>query len=87
MMCVASLQLFARAGYTVCLYDISSDQLQGARKAIQQQLEGLEKEGLLREGQTASQLLKAVAVSSDLKEAVDGSGYIQVCTLQANLFS
>lgn len=71
-------QLFVRAGYCVCLYDISEEQLQGSKEAIQQQLEGLQGEGLLREGQTATQLLKAVSFSSDLKAAVADSGYIQV---------
>lgn len=60
------------------LYDISSQQLQGAQEAIQQQLEGLEGEGLLREGQTATQLIKAVSFTSDLQDAVDGADYIQV---------
>lgn len=60
------------------LYDISSEQLQGAREAIQRQLEGLEKEGLLREGQAASQLLQTISFSSQLQEVVDGADYIQV---------
>ena len=62
----------------MCLYDVSADQLEGAKLAIQQQLEGLEGDGLLREGQTASQVLNAVSFSSDLKDAVSGAGYIQV---------
>ena len=71
--------MFSRGGYCICLYDISEEQLQGAQQAIQQQLEGLEKDGLLREGQTASQLAKAVSYSTDLKNAVAGAVYIQVC--------
>lgn len=62
----------------MCLYDISAEQLEGAREAIQQQLEGLEGDGLLREGQTASQLSSAVSFSSDLQDAVSGADYIQV---------
>ena len=62
----------------MCLYDIKDEQLEGAKTAIQSQLEELEGQGLLREGQTAVQLLKRVAFSSDLKDAVDGADYIQV---------
>lgn len=47
--------------------------------AIAQQLECLEEEGLLREGQVASQLVRAVTYTSTLKEAVYGAEYIQVC--------
>ena len=65
----------------MCLYDVSADQLEGAKLAIQQQLEGLEGDGLLREGQTASQLLNAVSFSSDLQDAVSDAGYIQVRVL------
>lgn len=72
------MQLFARAGYSVCLYDISAEQLQGAKEAIQQQLEGLQGEGLLGQGQAALQLLQAVSFSSDLKAAVADAIYIQV---------
>ena len=72
------MQLFARAEYCVCLYDISDEQLQGAKVAIQRQLEELEGQGLLREGQTAAQLLRRVNFSSDLKDAVDGAEYVQV---------
>ena len=77
-MYVFTSQLFARAEYCVCLYDIKDEQLEGAKVAIQSQLVELEGQGLLREGQTASQLLKRVAFSSDLKDAVDGADYIQV---------
>ncbi len=70
--------MFARAGYNICLYDVSAKQLQGAREAIEKQLQGLEGEGLLREGQTASQLVKAVSFSSDLQDAVADAHYIQV---------
>ena len=78
---IIAFQLFARAGYSICLYDISDEQLQGAKEAIRVQLEGLQGEGLLREGQTASQLLTAVSFSSNLKDAVTGVDYIQVSTL------
>ncbi len=62
----------------MCLYDINDQQLQDAEKAIRKQLEGLEGEGLLRDGQTADKVIKAVSFSSDLREAVEGAEYIQV---------
>ena len=63
----------------MCLYDISSEQLEGAKESIYKQLQSLEGEGLLRGGQTAESLLPAVSFSSNLKEAVQGAGYVQVC--------
>ncbi len=52
--------------------------MEGAKMAILTQLEELEGQGLLREGQTAAQLIKSVTFSCNLKEAVDGAEYIQV---------
>lgn len=73
-----SLQLFARGGYSVTLFDVVADQLQNALVAIEKQLKMLEGDGLLREGQTASELMRSVSVSSDLKEAMEGTDYVQV---------
>ena len=75
---VFSTQLFARGGYSVTLFDVVADQLQNALVAIEKQLKMLEGDGLLREGQTASELIRSVSVSSDLKEAMEGTDYIQV---------
>ena len=72
------MQLFARGGYPVCLYDISSEQLQGARDSIVQQMQSLEGEGLLRSGQTTESLIPSVTFSNNLTEAVKDVGYIQV---------
>ncbi len=79
MLAIAScLQLFVRGGYTVILYDISDEQLQGALVSIGKQLVQLEGEGLLRAGQTGEELLKSVSVSSNLSEAMEGAIYVQV---------
>ena len=72
------MQLFVRGGYTVTLYDISDEQLQGALVSVGQQLVQLEGEGLLRTGQTGEGLLKGVSVSSNLSEAMEGAIYVQV---------
>jgi len=69
----------------VCLYDINSEQLEGAKESIHKQLQSLEGEGLLREGQTAKSLLPSVSFSSNLEEAVQGACYVQVhATLKWN---
>jgi 3-hydroxyacyl-CoA dehydrogenase len=62
----------------VTLFDVVADQLQNALAAIEKQLKMLEGDGLLREGQTASELMRSVSVSSDLKEAMEGTNYVQV---------
>lgn len=62
----------------MCLYDISPEQLQGAQDSIFQQLQSLEREGLLRSGQTAENLATAVTVTTDFQEAVKDAQYIQV---------
>ncbi len=80
------MQLFARGGYSVCLYDISLDQLQGARQSIAEQLKSLEGEGLLRNGQTAESLLPSVSYSDNLAEAVKDVIYIQVGCVYVHAF-
>ena len=44
-------QLFLRGGYTVVLYDVISEQLEGAMAAISDKLAMMEKGGLLRDGE------------------------------------
>ena len=60
------------------LFDVVADQLPAALASIERQLTMLEGDGLLREGQTAASLMKSVSVSSDLKEAMEGTDYVQV---------
>lgn len=60
------------------LFDVVADQLQHALAAIESQLKMLEGDGLLREGQTAAELVRSVSVSSDLEEAMKGTHYVQV---------
>lgn len=67
------------------LFDVMADQLQNALVAVEKQLKMLEGDGLLREGQTAATLMRAVSVSSDLKEAMEGTDYVQVCICGAKL--
>lgn len=72
------LQLFLKGGYSVTLFDVVEDQLKGAVAAVEEQLKSLESKGLLREGQTADQLLKHVSICTELKTAMEGADYVQV---------
>ena len=60
------------------LFDVVADQLEAALVAVEEKLLSLEGEGLLRAGQSAAELVKAVSVTSDLKQAMDGAEYVQV---------
>lgn len=60
------------------LFDVVEGQLQNALVAIEDQLKMLEGDGLLREGQTAADLMKSVSINTDLKEAMKGTDYVQV---------
>jgi L-gulonate 3-dehydrogenase len=72
--------LFLRGDYTVVLYDVVSEQLDGAMSAISDKLVVMEKEGLLRDGQSAEILGRRVTSSTSLKDAMDGVVYVQECT-------
>ena len=63
------------------LFDISDDQLEGARTAIERQLSTMEGEGLLWKGQTAAVLSEKVSFSTKLQDAAAGASYIQVATM------
>ena len=68
------------------LFDVVADQLQAALAAIERQLKMLEGDGLLKEGQTAARLMGSVSVSSDLREAMEGTDYVQVAAESVNNF-
>ena len=57
---------------------MSSEQLEGAMAAVGEKLVVLEKEGLLREGQSAEELGRKVTPSTNLEEALQGAVYVQV---------
>ncbi|XP_031340200.1 lambda-crystallin homolog [Photinus pyralis] len=71
--------LFAGAGYQIFIYDIERKQIDFALLDIKQQLETLEKEGLLRGKMNASQQFQCVSGTLDLKEAVHGAVFVQEC--------
>lgn len=70
--------LFASAGYSVTMYDISYDQLEKARANVKTNLEKLSNEGLLRGTIPADKAFSAVNVTTSLKDALDEAVYVQV---------
>ena len=70
--------LFAAADYRVQLYDIEPQQLTGALKEIEAQLDNLSKIGLLRGQLTVKQQLENISVTTDIRECTRGAIYVQV---------
>jgi len=71
--------LFAAAGYNVVMYDLLDKQLSDAIVYIKQQLDDLEKQKLLRGKLSASEQLKLISTSTELKDAVADTVHIQEC--------
>ncbi|KAK1127944.1 hypothetical protein K0M31_003438 [Melipona bicolor] len=71
--------LFASVGYEVIIYDIVKEQINRALEDIQQQLQRLESNDLLRGSLTADQQFKLITGSSNLVEVVKGAKFIQEC--------
>ena len=69
--------VFARAGFSVVLYDPDQDRLRAATTEIGERLGYLTQEGLLDEDQAV--VRKRVAVTSSLTDAVQGAIHIQEC--------
>lgn len=69
--------VFARAGYSVAVYDPDQDRLTSAMSEISERLSYLTKEGLLDDDPTAIQ--HRVAVTSSLPDAISGAVHIQEC--------
>uniref|UniRef100_F1L3G5 Lambda-crystallin n=2 Tax=Ascaris TaxID=6251 RepID=F1L3G5_ASCSU len=75
--------LFASAGYNVCLYDISAEKIEAAKKSIEKKLRLLEIDDLLRGPGTASEQFKNVSSTLDLAECLAGSIYCQESTTES----
>lgn len=71
--------LFASVGYQVQIYDIVNEQIDKALKNIENELNRLEKEKILRGKLSAAEQLKCISGTTDLKELVKNAIYIQEC--------
>jgi L-gulonate 3-dehydrogenase len=71
--------LFVGAGYKVCLFDVSMDQLKSAHVEIGKQLEELEAKKLLRGTLKPAEQLANISITSDISECMRGAFYIQEC--------
>ena len=75
-----SLQLFARAGYSVVVYDIlfsEQAKIDECLKAIYDQLVSMEQENLLW-NQGAEEVKGRITAVHSLEEAIKGAVYVQV---------
>ena len=70
--------VFVSGGYSVCLYDIDTDQTSSAMKFIEEKLRQLEKDGLLRGTLSVEEQISLVSSTNSLKECLKDSIYIQV---------
>lgn len=73
--------LFAKAGYSVCMYDVNDDQLSVGLASARAQLCNFESQGLLqhcqvKNAEAASQL---ITTSLDLADAIKDAMYVQEC--------
>ena len=69
-----SSKLFLRNGYNVNLFDTQKSQLQQAQSYISSELESMQAEG----GPVASDIMKKLKVTENLKEAMEDVFYVQV---------
>ncbi|VDL68999.1 unnamed protein product [Nippostrongylus brasiliensis] len=75
--------LFVNAGYSVCLYDISAEQLDVAVRTITRNLEKLENEGLSRRTETNEQVMAHITTTLRLEDALHGAIYAQESTSES----
>lgn len=73
------LQIFARGGYNVNLYDTNLDQITAAVEAIRQSAETLHTNDLLF-GQSVEDVMALIEGQPDLNKAIEGAIYAQECT-------
>ncbi|XP_066254999.1 lambda-crystallin [Euwallacea similis] len=71
--------LFASQGYKVHIYDVLPEQIQAALSDIQEQLNTLEKSGLLRGKLTAEQQFACIKGITSLVDTVKDALFIQEC--------
>lgn len=71
--------LFAGVGYQVTIFDIIPEVVEKALQLTQDELNSLERQGLLRGTLTAAEQFACIRGSHNLKETVDGALFLQEC--------
>uniref|UniRef100_A0A182PQL4 N-acetyltransferase domain-containing protein n=1 Tax=Anopheles epiroticus TaxID=199890 RepID=A0A182PQL4_9DIPT len=71
--------LFAGVGYQVTIYDIIPDIVEKALKETKQELDSIEKQGLLRGNLTAAEQFACISGTDNLKDAITDAIYVQEC--------
>lgn len=71
--------LFAGVGYQVTIFDIIPEVVEKALQLTQDELNNLERQGLLRGTLTAAEQFACIRGSHNLKETVDGALFLQEC--------
>jgi len=86
--------MFAKAGYSVCMYYVHEHQLSGAMEATAKTLVQFEEQGLLSDCHIhdATSASKMITTSSNMQEAMEGAIYLQECApenldLKKNIFT
>lgn len=74
--------IFASQAYDVYLYDVVPEAVDKALVLLKDQLETLEKSGLLRGDLTAAQQFSHVHKAAKLEEAVEGAVHVQECVFE-----
>ena len=77
--------MFARRGYSVCLYDTVSSQLDLARSVLESLLVQWETENWLTDGENAPMVLARIQYTDSLAEALDAAVYVQECVPENEL--
>ncbi|EYC00793.1 hypothetical protein Y032_0113g406 [Ancylostoma ceylanicum] len=74
--------LFVSAGYSVCLYDISTNQLETSKQTVLKNLQKLKSEGLSRGTTTLEEAPSRITTTMKLNEALAGAIYAQESTCE-----
>ena len=71
--------MFARRGYEVYLYDTVESQLSLARSVLESLLTEWQSDDMLREGETAKQVIDRIHYTDSLEKSVKSADYVQEC--------